>query len=234
MASRKKVSATADRHQQFKLFLYLLISLTFFAYFPAVSSAALRIFELIPNEESQKFSNTFTIINAVIAALGFASAIYFFFKSARTSQLQQKKQHTITILFESRLSPELREANEVRKAIFPPGRKITPEDFFAAYRREKSRPHWSVEKIEARNKGAEALVTMLNYYEFLALGIRKEDLDSELLEGSIRGIMCSLVHDARFVVSDLRRQNPKTYQNLAWLYAEWHEKGSPHELPIPE
>ncbi len=80
---------------------------------------------------------------------------------------------------------------------------------------------------------------MLNYYEFLALGIETGDLDEDMLRRSVRGIMCSLVDDARQIVAELNRRDRKTYGELIRLYNRWRSEsaldtdGMPNERPIP-
>lgn len=226
----------------------------FFALIFAFASVPLAISNVIawvPDSQDHKFTNAISLIGTVIAAVGTGVAIYSFARNAVSTRAQiaeqnalaraqHKKQHTITILFESRMSPELRDANMIRKRHFPPGQPIDYADWNKAYHRCALRPSMTKKQVEERYKAAEALLTLLNYHEFLALGIALDDLDPDLLKGSLRGIMCSLVDDAHFVISELRTLNPKTYEHLVALYSDWSDKspkfktGALKETPLPD
>lgn len=239
MASRKRGSATADPlvspylGKDFYLFLILIVLI-------AVSPFLLTIWKAVPVGSDNRTSTAITFLNAFIAVGGVWFAVHSFKENAKNIRAQQKKQHTITILFESRLSPELRAANETRKSVYPVGFDIQYDDWRAAYERRADGIDMGKEAFEARYEAAEALVTLLNYYEFLALGIKLDDLDSDLLRGSIRGIMCNLVDDARYVIAHLRKNNEKSYEHLFELYQEWRipnakdTRGNPSERSIPE
>lgn len=221
MVSRKKGSATAEPYRLAVRLFWAAISLSFAV---VIAAAFLpEIWASFPNTQDTRFTNGLALISATVGLGGMAFAIYSFRASAEAARLQQKKQHTITILFESRLSPELREANTTRKAVFPVGTDISYEVWNNAYRRLNLPPNAKPEEADRQNAAAEALVTLLNYYEFLALGIKLDDLDPDLLKGSIRGLMCNLVDDARFVIAHLRAINGKTYENLAELYDDWRD-----------
>ena len=239
MVSPKRVSATADSlaspYPGKEHYLFIIVAILI-----AVSPFWLSIWSAIPSGSDNKFSTLLSIGNALIAICGVFFAVHSFRASARNTRDQQKKQHTITILFESRLSPELRDANETRKSVFPLGTDISYEDWRAAYEKRAGDTAIGKDALEARYKAAEALVTLLNYFEFLSLRMKLEDLDAELLRGSIRGIMCNLVDDARFVIAHLQKNNKKSYEHLSELYDEWRDptatdtRGNLSERPIPK
>jgi hypothetical protein len=74
-----------------------------------------------------------------------------------------------------------------------------------------------------------ALRYLLNYFEFIAVGIRYGDLDEKLLKNTLRGILCGVYEAAGPLVTQ-RRQAPagskaeksKTFEHLEWLYTRWH------------
>lgn len=139
---------------------------------------------------------------------------------AERDRFQRSKQHTVTILFESRLSPEFRRLNALRRSEYPAGDDILYSEWSTAYFVGKQGSEQKTSSTDA----ARALIELLNYYEFLALGIAKDDLDEELLKKSLRGIMCALVDDARDVIFHLREKNIRTYENLSDLYEQWRDK----------
>lgn len=220
----------------------------------ALPAATQSVWRLIPDETDGKFANTLGVISSLIAFGGFAVAIYSFRKNAATNRaqvaeqnarthLQQKKQHTITILFETRLSEQFQVANRKRRQVFPEYKDIAYDDWNAA-RRAKTVDFYgdkdAATKAQTMREGAESLQMMLNYYEFLAVGLRQDDLDEDLLKGTVRGIMCNLVDDSRLLISHLRKSDEKTFENLVWLYNRWRREGvtdvngNPTERPIPD
>lgn len=201
--------------------------------------------DFLPTSPSETYKTAISLfailIPSVIAALGVLLGVVTYKLSTRNAALERKKQHTITILFETRLSEQFQNANKLRQKVFPKYTDISFDDWNTA-RLTPVPTTGSPEQIAAAQlkiDGAEALTMLLNYYEFLAVGVSVGDLDEELLRKTIRGIMCNLVDDARDLIAEFRRKNPKTYANLIELYENWREKdakdvnGHPTERPIP-
>jgi Domain of unknown function (DUF4760) len=194
----------------------------------------------VPEHELvSQYSAYADLANVIIAAAATATSVISFL-FARHVWRSDIRRNTFSILLETRLSSEFRETTQKRRAVFPEYTEITFADWDQA-RRADARHGTEAQRAEARhlNEGAWALITLLNYYEFLALGIESGDLDEPMLHRSVRGIMCSLVDDARYVIAELRRNDPKTYANLAVLYGRWRVDGArdidgkPNERPIP-
>ena len=84
-----------------------------------------------------------------------------------------------------------------------------------------------------------AVTELLNFYEFIALGVRLGDFDAPMLKLSVRGIMCNLVDDCRHLIGGIRVHSPLAYENLVWLYSQWRRdgaldmNGNANERPIP-
>ena len=82
-----------------------------------------------------------------------------------------RKQHTINVLFHTRLSPEFISYVENIKSCFPGESQITVKEI-------EDNPDANVK---------EAVRFLLNYYEFIAVGVRHGDLDIKL----IRDCLCT-------------------------------------------
>lgn len=217
----------------------------------------------IPNNNKALFDNQIAILTVSIAIIGAAVAIAALFWNAYSarqqqekqfsqsqrlqeeqfnqSRLAQTKQHTMNLLIESRFAPFLLELNTDRKAGFPEYKDILYTDWASAMAAPRNDEPLQTERVVARRKAARALTELLNYYEFLASGIRLGDLDEELLKENVRGFFCNLVDDARFVIIGLRKKQNSdlTYKNLIWLYERWRRdnatdiNGNPNERPLP-
>lgn len=165
-----------------------------------------------------------TRITASIAALLFA--VFSFFYRSVEKETQSRKQHTINILFTTRLSPEFRQHLEHRKHCFAEGTDIDP-DIYTAYLDATRTVDISDDEANRRRRSAEAVRSLLNYYEFIALGIKSADLDESMLRGMIRGNVCRLVRDARLVIRRYQSTEPRTFEHLTSLYRAWKDAADP-------
>ncbi len=161
---------------------------------------------------------------ATLAALFFG--VFSFFYRSHEAEAQSKKQHTLKILFDTRLSAEFRRHLEFRKLHFPEGEHVDPARF-TAYLNAQRDTKLSDDEAKSRRQSAEALRSLLNYYEFLSMGISRGDLDEAMLRGSIRGIMCNLVKDCVHIIVDAQETNPRAYENLSDLYNAWRDPQDP-------
>lgn len=158
-----------------------------------------------------------------ISALGVCVALATFIWNAQRSRVQQRKQHTINILFQTRLSPEFRENLAKRKRYFQEGEAVSYQiynDYLTAQRDTEI----SDDEAIHRRESAEAIRSLLNYYEFIALGVSRNDLDEDMLRGSIRGIMCALVVDMAGIIKAEQKANPLAYSNLTRLFVRWRKQ----------
>ena len=162
---------------------------------------------------------------------GFFFGVFAFLQNAKDRLDQTRDHHTLELLVETRLSSEFRRQLDNRRRYFREGQEIDPE----LYWEYLNAPNADDENHEDHRKRecAEAIRTLLNHYEFLALGLYRGDLDHGMLKGAIRGIMCNLVKDARHVVDSYRENSPKTYINLARLYNRWKDDDFPSLANVP-
>lgn len=161
---------------------------------------------------------------ALATMLSVFVAVVAFFANATISKRQQRKQHTVNLLFETRFSAELRDLNRRRKLAFPEYKTVAFDPWLKAYKAGKYPSGSNDQSPEViKSDGARALVEMLNYYEYLAVGIAQGDLHHGMLKESLRGIMCSFVDDARCVIAGIRQKNPRAYKYLVELYALWRD-----------
>ncbi|WP_422033509.1 DUF4760 domain-containing protein [Roseovarius sp.] len=186
----------------------------------------------IPSEPSEQYKTLVALFaiaaSTLTAVIGIAVAIWTYWRTSAKAQSDRRKQHTITILFETRMSDHFQSLHPERAACFPEYTDIT----YKQWRRVR----------ETRRGSADAVTKLLNYYEFLAVGLDQGDLDEMLLDQTVRGIMCNLVDDAKWLIARLRMVHPQIYKNLADLYEDWRDtsgtardiNGNPNERAIPD
>lgn len=119
------------------------------------------------------------------------------------------KQHTMNTLLQSRLSPAyMKYADDFNKYFFDINRKKIPiVDADLA----------NVDKLDHVNSAR----YVLNYFEFMAVGIRYGDLDSGLLKDSMHGILNNSYEISKVLIVKRQATDPKIYENLEWLKKRW-------------
>ncbi len=76
----------------------------------------------------------------------------------------------------------------------------------------------------------EGLKYVLNYFEFVAIGIRQGDLDEKTLKMSLRGIVATTTNVADIYIKYARGELTETdgqgsahaYEHLLWLRKRWN------------
>lgn len=145
-----------------------------------------------------------TIVGVYLAAVGWLT-------SAIVTVRNSVKQHTITTLLQTRLSATYME--RAKKAL----------DFYSNGNYSPRSPAPS-QAIKAASEKFE-IEYVLNYLEFLAVGVRCADLHEDVLKKSMRGIVVRFTKTSEHYIADLRQQHgPATYDNLVWLYVRWHNQ----------
>lgn len=119
-----------------------------------------------------------------------------------------RKQHTVTVLLQSRMSTAFNDRYKAMVKIYPITPTITPVQ----------KGDWDdSSKVEA----IEAVKYFLNYYEFIASGVRTGDLDEEYLHMSLSTIVPNLFKLADAYVEHCRAIDTTVYENLVWLRGRW-------------
>ncbi len=70
--------------------------------------------------------------------------------------------------------------------------------------------------------------TVLNYFEFIAAGVRNGDFDETLLKDSFRGTIVKLFEICESEIWSLRnrRERQSIYEHIQWLHGRWTKKPS--------
>src|SRR5690606_27227489 len=104
------------------------------------------------------------------------------------SKLAMKRQHTVNTLLQSRLSATYQKQLSICQSILPSNEYFLSRKVVEAFAERDNQSHASdmelTDKFKARIR---SVCYVLNYYEFLAQGIRKEDFDEDLLRLCLSG-----------------------------------------------
>ena len=166
------------------------------------------------------------VLGIMVTALGIAfslvATIATVLVSLKKAKQERKQQDTQKILLDTRLSSFYQEKVVLRWNKFGTG---------ADGNSTKARANLS---IYNRNTGSAASVAvryLLNYYEFLAIGIHQGHLEEDVLRESLRGILCRLVFDMRLIIRAARIQpgHEQSFEYIVALYGKWKKEDNADE-----
>lgn len=120
------------------------------------------------------------------------------------------KQHTINTLLQSRLSATY--------MVYADRLNLHFSEFSAAHGRDPSK--WAG-KDPITGVDIPSLRYVMNYFEFIAIGIRHGDLEEEMLRSSLGSILKNTVIFADSYISSSKKGQPLAFCNLMWLNDRW-------------
>lgn len=155
--------------------------------------------------------NPLTLSQQSIITMGsIVAAVTGWIITSWVSLRNTKRQHTITVLLQSRLSQAYQQRMKDAIAIYP----VTP-NLTLFQECDLNCP----EKKEA----IEGIKYLLNYFEFIAVGIKYGDLDEKTLRQSMRGILNTLVTISDIYIKYSIKKYPLVYEHLLWLNNKWRQ-----------
>ena len=168
-----------------------------------------------------RLSNWIVLVGVVFAVEGWMVSAYITLRNSI-------KQHTINTLLQSRLSAVYMEsARIINESFFAPG--MNDEPISVTFIRSS---------FNVKERGAVDYV--LNYFEFLAVGIRHGDLDKNVLGHTLRGILVRLYGKMILYIKFMRDDdgikvgNPAQLEHLTWLYESWIEEIRKEKINLAE
>lgn len=146
-----------------------------------------------------------------ILLITLASALTGWIITAMVTVRNSIKQHTINALLQSRLSATyMAHADVVNRNFLAPDGSLMP---------------LLPSELEAQSDATQAKLNslryILNYIEFIAVGIRYGDLHESLLKSSLRGIVLNAFRFSEAYIKHSQKANMKAYENLVWLRNRW-------------
>ena len=172
----------------------------------------------LPPDQAPKYSAAAILASATIALIGWLTGHYLTIRNHRM-------QHTLNILLQMRQSDLF---NKYRIRIldkFPDSVAITADDIEEILEQHKLRT-----KCGEDSTIMDAITYTANYYEFIASGIRRGDLDKEMVRLTHRGIIINFFGKISSILAYYRytelppHEKTKLYENLIWLVAQWDKQ----------
>ncbi|WP_327857620.1 DUF4760 domain-containing protein [Acinetobacter guillouiae] len=150
--------------------------------------------------------------NVILILLGTLAAVLGWLFTSRGQDLNSRRSHSIQTLMSSRLSEAYANHSNFATGVYTKLKDkhgdhyiLTIEDFE------------SLEQLE-RN----AIIYQLNYFEFIAVGIRYGDLDENLIKNTLKTIIYTNVTFFGKIIADKRTKSPTIYEHLTSLNKRWN------------
>lgn len=141
---------------------------------------------------------------------------------ATISSAAARKAHTINTIMNQRNSELFIQTNDRLTLVFPRKRTIPP--VFTEYLQDINNKKFKDAKFpEEFLQGARDLSYVLNYYEFIAVGVLGGDFDEKLMKECFVGIVIAVEKRAYLVIQSAQKQNEKTFESLVALVDRWTE-----------
>lgn len=158
----------------------------------------------------------------IFTAVGLVSVLFTYILTNYTNSKNDQRQFSLKVLFDYRFSSTYRNDLLNRQHYFPRNMPVDADYFWQCFnaRFENEPPTDDPDKAAT---SAEAVIHILNFYEFVCIGIKRNDLDEMMMKESIRGMMCAFVSDFRDVIISCQNNHPLTYKHLVSQYNMWKD-----------
>lgn len=189
-------------------------------------------FFAIAGAEYAKYDKLLNVVTVFVAIWGAGVGWLVHFKLTSKAH---RTNNAFAIIMETRKSSEFLKRGELVSKHFPPGSKTIPE----AYRKYFSpsavaramHDHEITTEEKEKAEATHALKYVLNYYEFMAVGIRAGDLDENLIYETIHPSVCAVFDRSKLFVEYLCDPNnpggdSTTYCELKELVSRWKKRRS--------
>ena len=156
-------------------------------------------------------------LTSFVAFLSAIAAIAGWIFTSRLQIINATKTHAMQVLMNSRTSTayvaKVDDAMKLRA-------KVKEENGWT----EKDRIYVSKEKyLELKAEERSAVHYLLNFLEFIAVGIRHNNLDEDMLKGSFKSILTNNYLLFHPIILYIREQTPSNYTELEVLFLRWDQ-----------
>ncbi len=145
---------------------------------------------------------------------------------ATISTAAARKSHTVNTIMNQRNSELFNQKNDNLTSIFP--RKTTIHPIFSEYLMDPHNKKFKDAKFPPEYiQAAKDLSYVLNYYEFISVGVISGDFDEKLAKECFVGILNGLERRAYLVILSAQKiQSKHTFEKIVELVDRWTDKKS--------
>ncbi len=176
---------------------------------------------IVTNWQSTATNNQEEMISIVGLILASIVAIFGWFVQYQVSRHNNRINHSLNVLLQTRLSEEFQRHSRASSRTYP-NRKfsVIPTediDFYFSGDVEGS----SCPKQQQKVKAISAQIYIINHYEFLSCGIESNVLDEELLYKTLAGIILRQIERSEHIINHSKSISPKTFEHLLKIKERW-------------
>jgi hypothetical protein len=194
------IKPRADIQLLFMIYGVIIIFLEIFAW--AV------IFKNTPFLGFNAFQDSGQTVGIIIGA---AAAIIGWLFTTRAQAINSTKANTMKILMESRFSDEYARNLKTTTKLFMEQRKLTGDNCCLSTQDFEKLKDYQLNSINY----------MLNYFEFIAVGIRCGDLDEQFMRQTLRTIILTNFKFYKLIIEEKQKKVPSALENLTSLSNRW-------------
>ncbi len=251
------ISFFAKRSEKKKKPLLAKVALTVLAVGGILVGAVLLLLTLGVVETTNNFVTTLGVALPVFVTIGYG-AIWITYNIQRESeQLEEnrkthRKNHTLNILLQSRLSETYQNRMKDASKFYPShnsfpnvldmeeGEKRTKYEMLVSYSgmfqegatfvnpKDKNISLEVDKELHDHARAIEGLNYLLNYFEFISIGIKNGDLDETVLEDSLHWILINLLDRTKnfIALTHVQSKSDKIWENAIKLGGKWQENAT--------
>lgn len=170
-----------------------------------------------------RYNNTYQTALSIIVAGSIAGMGWWI--QFITSAASDRRKHTLNVVLSTRTCTEyqthLRNFTHLWR-----GNRHAPKEL-CVWRDDPDHPKFKDAKVpdEVVN-GINGLVYILNFFEFLAQGIKANDLDEKLLRECFCGFLEGLERRAFFILLEAQKRDERYFEGIIFLCKRWNNEKS--------
>jgi len=147
-------------------------------------------------------------------------ALLLLFIQLQVTSHARRTNHSMQALLQMRMSEVYqRHISKVTESY--PGRKKSVISASDVEMFHSADPNTLTEEDSAKIEAIFSQIYVLNYFEFLAYGVKAFTMDEELLYGTLASIILQNWKRSKNLIAHVRHNNPKCYENLHELIEKW-------------
>ena len=150
--------------------------------------------------------------NTILLLLGTLTAVLGWLFTSRGQSLNATRSHSIQTLMASRMSEAYTRQVEVATNVYCNFKDTNGQNYALTL------ADFSGLTLKKKN----AIFYLLNYLEFIAVGIRYGDLDEKLMKSTLKTIIYKNYTFFEAIVKDKQQTMPTVYEHLTALHKRWN------------
>ncbi|WP_435927548.1 DUF4760 domain-containing protein [Dryocola sp. BD613] len=138
-----------------------------------------------------------------------------------TSAANTRRSHTLNMIINTRTSPEYQKQLRSSTRIYR-GMRYVPQEL-SEWRCNPDKEEYKNMRVPEEYKDAiNGLLYILNYFEFLAQGIKFKDLDDELLKECFSSFLKGIERRGFHMILESQKQDPAAFEGITYLSKKWN------------